>query len=578
MNLRSSKYGFILFALLGVLSLLSCERGHNPLPEINPIINPESGQTTTIFKFDLSETFSQDRNNKIFVRWDWEGDGIYDTPFLHESILSHRYYASGSYSPRAEIKDLSGQTADSGFQISVIQGYSPPRAAYQVTPETGNPYTVFQFDASFTKDDEDSLSSLLFKWDFDGDGQWDTELSNDFLVEHVFPKVQSYFPKVYVEDPSRRADVYSQALRITLLDTCIVPHYTTVSDSLVQNEVIVFDASSSEYACDPNEQLWYKWDFENDLIYDTEWLEDPVTTHVFPNEREYWVRLLVKNSKGLENSYMKRYWMFHQNRPPIARLNASTFGGNTRTEFRFDAWPSKDTEDSPSQMLNRWDFDGDGIWDTELSNELVVFHTYNKPGSYQLTLEIIDRGELKDTAFETIYIGDNDFETGRILDKRGNKWEYYGTIRIGDQWWMSKNLSVDYPKFYGNVPYNWDGSIVLRFGYLYGPPLMYAACPDGWKIPSRDDWNVLFDNFDETEIYDQLILGGNSGFNAALGGRNTDISFSHINQYGYYWSSTELSGTSALSQWYITFDQRQGKMVQGYGPKSYWYSLRCIKE
>lgn len=583
MILKLSKYGFVFVALLGVIFFLSCERSQSLLPEINPEIVPPQGQTTTIFKFDLSETFGQDPNNKIFVRWDWEGDSIFDTPFVHESVLTHRYFASGKYNPRAEIKNLSGQSTDSSFHVEVITGYSSPRAAYKITPETGNPYTVFQFDASLTQDDEDSLSTLLFKWDFDGDGTWDTELNNQYLVEHVFPVVQGYFPNVYVVDPSKRANAYSQVLIVTLLDTCIVPYFTANSDSLVQNEESIFDASSSISACNNEEQLWYKWDFENDMIYDTEWLEDPVTSHVFPNEREYWVRLVVKNTKGLENSVIQKYWMYHQNQPPIAAINASTYGGNTRTEFRFDVWPTRDIEDSPSQMLNRWDFDGDGNWDTELSHEIEVFYIYNQPGIYKMALEMIDRGDLHDTVYETIYVRENNFETGRILDRKGSQWEFYGTVKIGDQWWMSKNLRVDDDYFYGNKAYDFDITLVTHYGYLYAPPKMYAACPYGWKIPSKEDWNKLFRNFEESEVYDELILGGNSGFNVVFGGmasegRGTPFTFSRLLNFGYFWSSSILSSPSATSQWFITFDKTKSHMVQGYGPKQRYYSIRCIKE
>lgn len=577
MELPYKKYGLRVLLVLSALLMLFCERNSSPLPEIIPKITPSQGSTTTTFLFDLSETFGQDLNNKIFVRWDWEGDGVFDTPFLHEKILSHRYFASGSYHPKAQIKDLSGQIQDSSFQVEVIKGFSQPRAVYEVYPETGNITTLFVFDASLTKDDEDSLSSLLFKWDFEGDGKWDTELNHEYRVEHIFPVVQGYFPKVYVEDPSRRANSFSKVLRVTLLDTCIVAGFSTNPDSLVQNEETCFDASSSFYSCNANERLWYKWDFDNDLIFDTEWLENPEATHTFPMEKEYRVRLVVKNSQGLENSLTKTFWVHHQNRAPIARINTSSYGGNTQTEFRFDAWPSSDTEEAPSQMWNRWDLDGDGHWDLDWSHDMEVFHSYSTPGVYNLTMEIMDRGGLSDTVQETIYINTTNFETGRILDKRGSKWEYYGTVKIGNQWWMTKNLSVDYPKFYDNKIINEDLSQIPHFGFLYTPPFIYAACPEGWKIPSKQDWNELFTNFKEEEVFEELVLGGNSGLNLVFGGMITRGS-SNFQKFGYYWSSTAISDQTSDSQWFISLDRAQRKKLQGYGPGTNYYSVRCIKD
>lgn len=572
------KYLKYILVLVLATAFLCCERKEPDFPDITLKISPKQGQTTTIFSFDLTKTFEADPNNRIFVRWDWDGDGIFETPFLNESILSHRYLAAGQYTPRAEIKDLSGQTAISSFNIQVGAGHSNPRAAFTVSPENGNIYTEFKFDASTTQDDEDSLSTLKFKWDFDGDDIWDTELDNSFQVEHIYPEVRYYQPRVSVEDPSGRTSTYELTLNVTLLDTCIVPVFTTIPENLIQNEETVFDASSSTYNCNPDEQLWYRWDFNNDNFFDTDWLEDPVITHVFPVEQEYWVKLVVRNSRTLENSIVRRFWINHQNQPPKARIAASTYGGNTKTKFRFDGWPSKDLEDSPSQMLNRWDFDGDGIWDTELSHEMERFHTYDQPGVYQMAFEIIDRDELRDTVYETIYISNSNNETDIILDRRGTKWEHYGTVKIGNQWWMSRNLSVDYPLFYGNEAYNRDLTLVEYYGYLYNQPKMYSACPEGWRFPSRDDWDELFTNLDEEELYEEFVLGGNSGFNAVHGGEKGSSSFSKLDKFGNYWSSTKVRETTSSSLWYITFDKANRRVLQGYGSNAPMYSVRCIKE
>ncbi|MCK5821828.1 MAG: PKD domain-containing protein, partial [Bacteroidales bacterium] len=356
MSIYKGKYCILKILILGFFLLLSCEHGNTPLPDITPEINPPEGLTTTSFEFDLTKTFSYDPNQKLFVRWDWEGDSVFDTPFLHENILSHRYYAAGAYNPRAEIMDAAGQTSDSSFHIIVDQGYSNPRPCFTISPQTGNIYTPFTFDASITRDDEDSLSSLLFKWDFEGDGVWDTKPDNSPIAEHIYPKTSLYHPKVHVEDPSGKANIGNKMLRVTLLDSCIHPKFTTIPEFLIQNEENIFDASESSFDCNENETLWYKWDFNNDGFYETEWLENPITSHIFPFEQKYWVKLVVKNSKGLENFIVKEFWMYHQNQPPTARFRVSTYGGNTQTSFRFDAWNCKDLEDAPSQMLTRWDF------------------------------------------------------------------------------------------------------------------------------------------------------------------------------------------------------------------------------
>src|SRR4029079_3378975 len=50
---------------------------------------------------------------------------------------------------------------------------APPVARFTVSPANGRTTrTLLSFDASSTTDPEDDLSSLLFRWDFDGDGLW----------------------------------------------------------------------------------------------------------------------------------------------------------------------------------------------------------------------------------------------------------------------------------------------------------------------------------------------------------------------------------------------------------------------
>jgi len=562
--------------IVGLFAAFACEKKAEILPPIRLDISPRTGLTTSIFTFDLTKTLEYYENDRIFVRWDWEGDGIFDTPFLNEKILTHRFYAPGSYYPKAEIKNLEGLSSDSSFQIEVGRGYSNPKAAFKISPQGGHIHTIFTLDANNTKDDEDSLSTLSFKWDFEGDGIWDTDLGKSPVVEYVYPEPDVYWPNLYVEDPGRRGSVVKQRLEVTLIDTCLKPEFIAIPELIIQNEDVIFDASISHNICRDDDDFLYRWDFNNDRFFDTEWSDDPVAVYSFPVEQYYDVRLQIRNSMGLENTITEKFWIYHQNQPPRAKFNVSTYGGNTNTSIRFDSWAGWDLEDSPSQMLRRWDWDNDGNWDSELNYEKVVFHTFDAPGDYTVAMELIDRGGLKDTAYLEIYINDSDYESDLLIDKRGTGWNYYGTVKIGDQWWITKNLQVN-DRLYDNEPYMCGGVVSAAYGYLYPYHTLPIVCPDGWRVPSRDDWNKLLDNLPSDDYYDELVLGGNAGFNAVFGGSIGETGCS-LGKRGYYWSTTKPRDQNFISVWVITFDSVNQQMLKGYHLQASKFSIRCMKD
>ena len=63
--------------------------------------------------------------------------------------------------------------------------------------------------------------------------------------------------------------------------------------------------------------------------------------------------------------------------------------GNLETEFVFDA--SKSSDD----IEIRWDFEGDGNWDTNYSSELIQQHSYDVPDTYNVKLQVKDNSGLK---------------------------------------------------------------------------------------------------------------------------------------------------------------------------------------
>ena len=209
---------------------------------------------------------------------------------------------------------------------------------------------------------------------------------------------------------------------------------------------------------------------------------------------------------------------------------------------------------------------------------------------------------------------------GSLVDKRDG--QTYRTVTIGSQIWMAENLNYATS---GSYCYNDDTTYCSKYGRLYkwaaavgksqadcGPGNscvlpsgdVQGVCPDGWHLPSTDDWAVL-----------ELTAGGwyksghalksTSGWSVrngsdqfsfsalSAGERSRDGKYSGLGSSSTFWTSTELGDSHAyLVELYIT-----GYAIVGGGyvidddeisitdpskglenSKDFAFSVRCVKD
>jgi len=73
---------------------------------------------------------------------------------------------------------------------------------------------------------------------------------------------------------------------------------------------------------------------------------------------------------------------------PRALATARPTSGPSGTEFAFDASRSTDAFGSASALLYRWDFESDGVWDTEFGTEPTVAHRYDATGRQRARVQV----------------------------------------------------------------------------------------------------------------------------------------------------------------------------------------------
>lgn len=176
---------------------------------------------------------------------------------------------------------------------------------------------------------------------------------------------------------------------------------------------------------------------------------------------------------------------------------------------------------------------------------------------------------------------------GSFTDPRDN--QVYTTVELGIQTWFAENLNyyTDSSSWcYGNDSANGD-----VYGRLYTWDMANDACPDGWHLPDKDEWNIL--------VYDYLggfeIAGGklkktdtlywespnygatnSSGFAALPGGYYSyTYSFTELGNIGTFWSSDENDSITAY-KYDLSYNSAQIHTCYDY--KWTGKSVRCVKD
>jgi hypothetical protein len=175
----------------------------NTRPKAQVSVTPSQGDANTVFHFDASESWDHtDSRENLAVRWDWESDGTYDTPWSTTKTADHQFTLPRGTSWAAtrvtvEVTDGHGTFDKADIIFNVLN--TRPVANFTVTPSTGETSTLFSFDASASRDAEDGNPGL-FRWDWTDDGVFDTHWQSSPTVAHTFTGEGTYTVRLEVQD------------------------------------------------------------------------------------------------------------------------------------------------------------------------------------------------------------------------------------------------------------------------------------------------------------------------------------------------------------------------------------------
>jgi uncharacterized protein (TIGR02145 family) len=160
----------------------------------------------------------------------------------------------------------------------------------------------------------------------------------------------------------------------------------------------------------------------------------------------------------------------------------------------------------------------------------------------------------------------------------------YRTVKIGNQVWMAENLRHNIE---GRCCYDNDEANCQKYGRLYTWEAAKKACPAGWHLPTREEWQTLvdciggdsvaggylksksgwYDNGNGTDAFDFSALPG--------GYRDINDNFGYVGNDSYWWTATEDGSGNAYIRG-VYYDEID--MDDGYYDIGSAFSVRGLKD
>jgi len=348
------------------------------------VASPLKGSSPLKVTFNASgSTHTNEDRSLMLFEWDF-GDG---SELIRARETSHTFREDGIYEIILTITDDNENTKQEVIEIVVSEELLTPEAKIIPTPAILVGSVPFDISLDGTTSIDNDGEVVGYTWSF-GDGS-PKEVGP--TVTHTYNEVGDYTITLEVTDNDEKKGTTSTIVVVREKDPAAPIAQLTTSPTPPQGEIpflVTFDASES--TDEDGTILSYLWSFGDDTkdVQTT----SPTTTHKYEKVGIWPATVKVFDNDNL--SSVANVTIAVNSSAPEAFIETNKTSGYSPIRITFDASGSSGDIASYS-----WNFDDDTS-----DSGIVVQHTFNKKGTYSVTLNIEDAQGQVDTEEVTITV------------------------------------------------------------------------------------------------------------------------------------------------------------------------------
>lgn len=342
----------------------------------------EAGKGDTL-EFDLRGSQVPDWTlPQIVVRFDFDGDGTWDTPvlpFRDHQVRRHAYAAVGRYRPRVEARYLDLETRSAEGAVAVVGAVD---ARLVLRPDTVEPGGKLEVDAAASKGD----GRLVYKLDLNGDGkpEWADSASGKATLKA--PASGRYTARLTVrnamgqEGKAEAPLLVNSRVRAALRLKAAKAHMAEAVEAAIE----AIDADDSLRTLRLNftgaPEGWTTASIPDSAKGPGRWRK--AFKHVYGKTGTFTVEGCALAADGRSDCRKSQVVIF--NAPPVCKPGADLkVVVGTPTEIEGAG------EDPDGSIVKwEWDLDGDGKFDVASKKDGKVKYTFAKKGAFALGFRV----------------------------------------------------------------------------------------------------------------------------------------------------------------------------------------------